>query len=345
MQKYNKKSLFLILGAVLLVWLGMKYLLSIALPFLLGTLLAVAAEPLVSLLSRRLPRAGASILGVTATMLLLACLLALLGAMFIREVGLLAKELPDLGEAAQSGIDSLASFLLRLAEKAPRGVQPLLFQTVTGLFDSSSALVTQLVQRLPSLATAVLGWIPGSALATGTGILSAYMLSVRLPSLRRWLHAPHPELSISRYLPVLRQMRSALGGWLKAQLKLTGICFCIVSAGLLLLRIPHGIIWAALIALVDAVPILGTGTVLLPWSLICLIQGRTAHAVGLVAIYITAMLSRSILEPRLVGKQLGIDPLITLAALYAGFRLWGIGGILVAPLVCVAGAELLRRSG
>jgi len=147
-----------------------------------------------------------------------------------------------------------------------------------------------------------------------------------------------------KVLPVLKRIKTAIGGWLKAQLMLAGLCFVIVCGGFLLLRIPYAPIWAVLTALVDAIPILGTGTVLLPWALVCLLQGQTVRAIGLLGTYVAAMLSRSALEPRLVGRQLGLDPLVTLAALYAGFRLWGIGGMLLSPVICVAVLEAGRAS-
>ena len=160
----------------------------------------------------------------------------------------------------------------------------------------------------------------------------------------------HKVISIVRgmapekILPVARRIKTALGGWVKAQLKLAGLCFGVVCGGFLLLGIPYAPVWAALTALVDAVPVLGTGTVLIPWSLVCLLQGQRVRALGLVAVYVVALIARSALEPRLVGKQLGLDPLVTLAALYTGFRIWGIPGMLLSPLLCVAVAEAAREN-
>lgn len=339
MPRFNRKNVALLAVAFFALWLGLKYLLPIVLPFVLGGLLALAAEPVVRLLCTRMPRTGAAAIGVTLTLVLLSCVVVLLMALLVREVSLLAGTLPALEQAALSGLDSLQGFLLRLADKTPDGVRSLLYQAVTGFFSSGSAIAGQLMTQLPSVASTLLGWIPGSALALGTGILSAFMVSARLPRLRQWLQR---QETLQRFLPVLKQVRSALAGWLKAQLKLSALCFLILCAGLLLLRTPHAPIWAALIALVDAIPVLGTGTVLLPWSLVCFLQGQTVRSIGLLGIYAAAALCRSILEPRLVGKQLGLDPLLTLVALYAGFRIWGIGGILLAPVICVAIQETLR---
>ena len=340
MRNLNKKSLLLLLVGLLLIWLSINYLLPILLPFLLGALLAFAAEPMVKRLSKKLPRPAAAAVGVSATLILLICVLVLLTAALVRELSLLANALPDLGQAAQGGLRALEGFLLRLSERMPLGIRPLMAQTVTDFFSNGSSIVQQLLQRLSPLASSILGWIPGSAIALGTGILSAFMVSARLPTLKDRLNRLRSATALDRYLPILKQIRSALAGWLKAQCKLMGLCFLIVGAGLMILGIPHAPIWAFLIALVDAIPVLGTGTVLIPWSLISLLQGQSVKALGLLGIYVAALLSRSILEPRLVGKQLGLDPLVTLIALYIGFQLWGIGGMLISPLVCVVLSEI-----
>ena len=104
----------------------------------------------------------------------------------------------------------------------------------------------------------------------------------------------------------------------------------------MLLGVRNGLFWAVLVALVDAVPVLGTGTVLVPWALVELLQGQTLRGVGLLAVYGVALVSRTVLEPRLVGRHLGLDPLLTLVFLYVGYRFWGILGMIFAPMIAAA---------
>lgn len=342
MPRLNKKTFPLLLIGLGLAWISIQYLLPLMLPFILGSVLALAAEPMVKRLSQKLPRGAAAAIGVAATLLLLVCILISLTAVAVRELGVLATAVPDLERSAQSGLLALENFLLSFAEKTPDGIRPLLSKSVTGMFSSGNAIVEQLLQKLPSFASALLGWIPGSAVTLGTGILSGFMVSVRFPKIRDWFSRMKSSERMGRYLPLLQQIRAALVGWLKAQLSLIFLCCLILCVGFLLLGIPYGPFWAFLIALVDAIPILGTGTVLIPWGLICFLQGEPVKAAGLLGIYVVAMLSRSIMEPRLVGKQLGLDPLVTLIALYAGFQLWGIGGMLLSPMICVVLTELVR---
>jgi predicted PurR-regulated permease PerM len=110
----------------------------------------------------------------------------------------------------------------------------------------------------------------------------------------------------------------------------------------MLLRVAYAPIWAFGIALVDAVPLLGTGIILLPWSLISLVQKNNLLAIGLLATYGAASICRTLWEPRLLGKQLGLDPLVTLMALYFGYQAWGILGMIFSPLLAVTAIGLTR---
>jgi sporulation integral membrane protein YtvI len=337
MPRFRQKSLVLLAGGFLLAWLALKYVLPLAMPFLLGLGLALAAEPLVGLLSKGLKRGFAAAIGVSTTLLLLTGVLVVLAAALLRELGLLAGVLPDLGQTAQSGLSSLEGFLLEITRQMPDGVQPLLTRSVSGFFSNGSALLGKLLQRLSVMASAFLGSIPGGALTVGTGILSGFMLSARFPYLKQRL-APLGQ-RLQKYQPMILGLKRSVFGWLKAQLTLSGVCFCIVAAGLFLLRVPYAPIWALVISLVDAIPVLGTGVVLLPWALVAFLQGNRILALGLGGVYLTAMLSRSVLEPRLVGKHLGIDPLMTLMALYVGYRIWGFVGMLLSPMLCAVATE------
>lgn len=341
MSRLLFRNLALLLGVFLAVWLGFRFLLPIGLPFLLGGLLAFIAEPTVGLLSRKLSRSAAAGIGVLVTLVLIGSVFFLLMALLVKELGVLAGALPNLEETATQGLASLENFLLDLAHRTPDGVRPLLSQTVTGFFSDGTAIMDRVTQWIPAVASKFLGHIPGSAITLGTGILSAFMVSARLPRLKGWFRGLTGETRLQKWLPIFTRVRHALGGFLKAQLKLSALCFFIVLCGFLLLKIPYAPAWALFTAVVDAVPVLGTGTILIPWSLVCFLQENHPMAIGLLGIYGVAFLARTVLEPRLVGNHLGLDPLMTLVALYAGYRVWGFGGMLLSPLLCVTAMELI----
>ena len=337
---------FLILITVFLgIWLALRYLFPLAMPFLLGAGLAFAAEPLVRLSQKyaRLPRSISAGIGVTVTLLLTVALVIFLAALLVRELSLLAGIVPDLGETVRQGLALLESWLLGLINRTPDGIKGILTQSVSGLFSGGSAFLDRASRWVLNLASAVLVRLPDSALGLGTCILASYMISAKFPSIRSWFSRIIPQTWKDRYLPTLVGLKNALLGWLRAQAKLACVTFLIVTAGFLILKINYAPLWAFILALVDAVPLLGTGIVLIPWSLVSLLQGNHVRSLGLLLLYAAAALTRSALEPKLVGKQLGLDPLLTLAALYTGYRLWGIGGMILSPLIAVTAVQLTER--
>lgn len=345
MSRQTIQSLLILALTGLGIWLFMGYLLPIGLPFLLGILLALAAEPATKLLSGRLglPRAGATALSVSAVFLLTVTVLSFLLALLVRQLQQLSGILPGLAQTVTQAFSLLQSWLQNLTQKLPVPMQRPVTDLTAKLFSGGSALLEQLAMQLPKLATGLLGGVSQGMLGLITGIISAYMISNRLPALRQWWQRhPLPQWQ-QRWLPALRGLRKALGGWLWAEVKLAGIAFVVMAAGFLLLRIENALIWAALITLVDAFPILGVGTVLVPWALVCFLQDDIVRGIGLLAIYAVAWLSRSILEPKLVGRGLGLDPLATLIAIYAGWKLWGIAGMLLAPILTLAGTQVAKQ--
>ena len=339
------KKITLCAAALFALWFAGKFLIPLVFPFLLGFLVALSAEPLVSLLhnSLKMRRGFATALGVTTALLITVGLVLSLCALLIRELGALAGVLPDLEDAAGNGLHALQFWLTDLAHKAPAPVSPLLSQGVESIFSGSSTLVDSLTEKALTLASGILKGVPDSALGLGTWILSSFMISARLPQIRSWVSGHLPAVWHTTWLPRLKALKQSLWGWLFAQAKLVCITLGILIAGFLLLRIPHPLLWAGVICLVDILPILGTGTVLIPWSLVCFLQGDSLRAVGLLAIYTIVSLLRSVLEPRFVGKQLGLDPLVTLLALYAGYRIWGVPGMLLAPILAVAVTQMVPK--
>jgi sporulation integral membrane protein YtvI len=222
----------------------------------------------------------------------------------------------------------------------PESVRKPLTDSIRELFSGGSALLDRVTEVALSLAGGVLRSVPDSALGLGTAVISAYMISARLPKIRAGFKGLLGE-RLQPLLESLRRIKTAVLGWLQAQVKLMTVTWAVMSVGFLILRIPYGLLWAAAVALVDAFPVLGTGTVLVPWSLICFLQGDSARGIGLLGIYGAAALIRSALEPKLVGKHLGLDPLVTLFALYAGYKLWGLMGMLLAPLLAVAATQVI----
>lgn len=340
MEKSGLRKIGAYIAIFLGVWLIMRYLFGIVLPFLLGWGLACLAEPGVKFFQHRLrsPRGLASALAVTVTLVLLGTLVWLVAALGYRELTRLARGLPAMAEQAAELIEGVRLWALTWIRRAPTGLAAVLEQAVGDFFTGGSMFLEKLTSGILSLTGRIVGGLPGGLLAAGTVILSGYMISAQLPALRRRFCAQSEWRQRSE--KILGNLKKLLSAWLMAQAKLVGVSFLIVLAGFFLLRVEHPIVWAVTAAIVDAIPVLGTGTILIPWAVICLVRGETVRAVGMLSLYLTAMLIRSALEPRLVGRQLGLNPLLTLLALYAGYSLWGVPGMILSPILAVTANQL-----
>lgn len=342
-MRHGTKKFLAAFGIFAAVWLGARYLLPLFSPFVAGALLALAAEPMVLFLQRRLrlPRSVGTGIGVSMTFCFLTMVLLMLCGFLVRELRTLAGLLPDLEQAAGSGLALVRSWLLDLSYHMPQSVRPLVQENIGALFSDGTSLIGRAAGYLLGLAGNLLSHVPDSALSLGTAVISAFLISVKLPRIKKWCLRRIPRERLRAIAAAGKRIKQVLGHWLAAQCKLSGVTFVILSLGFLILRLPYALIWALGVCLVDAFPVLGTGTVLLPWSLLCLLQGDTPRAVGIAALYTVVTLTRSALEPKLLGRHLGLDPLVTLMTMYAGFKLWGISGMLFAPILAVIALQMV----
>lgn len=147
--------------------------------------------------------------------------------------------------------------------------------------------------------------------------------------------------------PLAQEIRQLFSGTILQLLRAYGrlmlLTFAELTAGLLLLRIPYAPLWAALIAVVDILPVLGVGTVLVPWGVISLLIGQPAVGAGLLVLYVVITVVRNAVEPHWIGEKMGLPPLVTLVCLYAGWQVAGLAGVVLAPLAVTILVQLQRR--
>lgn len=138
------------------------------------------------------------------------------------------------------------------------------------------------------------------------------------------------------HLPELRRSAGrAAAGYIKAYLIILLITFCELFIGFSVLRVDYAFLLAAVIAVIDILPVLGVGTVLIPWATIAFIERNMRLGFGLLILYGVIVIVRQFAEPKIVGGTLGIHPLLTLAAMYLGFRLFGVAGMIIGPILAL----------
>jgi len=333
-------------AAAALFYVALRYLLVWLLPFLIAAAAAAAMEPAIRFLQTRLRfRRGFSSLLLTLFLLfLLGGLLSLLGTTLTGEAYALLERAPELLAEAPAALAGLLARLERYTAACPPWLRETIAETLSRYVVEAGDLLSGLVDRLISSLGALAARLPALALSVATCVLAIYFTSSEWPVLRRMLQE---RLSASA-LQKLRILRSgaadSLSRWLRAELTLCAVTFAELLAGFFLLRQPYALLLAFLITLVDALPVFGTGTVLVPWAVIELLFGSTPKALALAALYAVTLTVRNVLEPRLLGAQAGLPPIASLLAMYLGFCSFGVGGMVLFPFLLLLAAQLRRQA-
>ena len=322
------------------IWLAVRFVLPWTAPLLFSVAFAALVEPLVGCLHRRgLPRGAAAGL---VTLLFLSLLGALLWTLASRGVaaltGLLGA-LPERSEALLEAAAGLEERLLRAANRAA-GSSAWLKRALDAVGETLRRIPAELSRRALELLTRLAQGSPDALLFAVTAGIGAYFISADYPRVLAFLRAQLPERAHRRLAGLGRDLRQSFGGWLRAQLILMGITFFELLAAFLLLRVRAAALIAALTALIDALPVFGTGAVLVPWALALLLLGDAARGVGLLICWALVSLVRSCIQAKLVGDQIGLDPIASLLAVYTGWRVCGVWGTLSFPLLLVTLRQL-----
>jgi len=322
-------------------FLALRFLGPVLLPFGVGLLFALAADPAVSRLQRqlRLPRWASAGIGITGLYLILALLLMLLCRLLWQELTAFVGALPQLLSVLSDTLTDWKRSLLALSTHLPEDLADVFTKSITDTLENSAGLAEKAYEWLFSAASGLLKRIPDILLFLLTSVLSGFMLTAELPRLRKLWKTKLPSLWLQRTETILRRFKTTLGGWFQAQLKLMAVSALVLTIGFLFLQVDYPLLFGMVIALIDALPALGTGLVLIPWALFVYLQGNSFLGTGLLLLYGTTALLRTALEPRLLGKQIGLDPLLTLLALYGGYRLLGLPGMILFPI----GAMMIKQ--
>ena len=206
-------------------------------------------------------------------------------------------------------------------------------------------LISKISQPTVTAAGNIAKSLPSILVSTIVAILSAYFFTVEREEVISWLKKVAPPSISRRMTLVMDNLRYAVGGYLKAQLKIMCVVFLILLAGFAMMGVSYFVLVAALIAFLDFLPFFGTGTAMIPWALYKLLTGSYQTAVLLLVVYAITQVVRQLLQPKLVADSMGLNPLVTLLLLYAGYRIRGVlGMILAVPIgmvvinMCQAGA-------
>lgn len=341
--KYEERKKFIVnllffVSIALLIYLAIKYVLGLILPFIIGLLVALILRRPIRLISEktRLPYKATAIILVVLFYAVVGFLLALLFAKIITVLQQGFSALPDIyRDHIEPLIAGALDSLRNLTAKLDPEMTGLVENLETSLSSSAGALVSGISTEVIKYLSSTIISVPSLLLALLLSIISTVFFAMDFGYITGFVLNMLPE-KIQRYASQLKKISVGIGfKYVKSYAILVIVTFCELFLGLLIIGVDDAVAIAALIAFIDLLPILGTGAVIIPWILVKLIQGRYLFALELAILYIVITVVRQVLEPRIVGRQIGVHPLAMLISMYVGLQLFGFIGIFVLPLLLV----------
>lgn len=333
-----KRSLTLITGvlaAVTLLWLVKKALPLFA-PFLPALATAALMEPAVRGMCRTGVRRSIAVALVTVLCLgLCLAVVMLCAAEGTRLVTSYAKKAPELLILVQDTTQSLRQSLDVVISSMPRETAESLYTMMDSMTARLSDLPVWASGRALAVMTAFAKASPDGLLFACTAVISVYFFSLYYEDMGQFFLRQLSDSARQRLSLVGNTLRHAAGAYLKVQCSLSGVTFLILLIAFTLMGIKDRLPAAAAIAVIDALPILGAGAVLLPWAVIALLLGRVPRALGVLVIYGILLVVHNVLQAKLMGSRLGLHPVAALVSLYAGWQLAGLWGMIGLPVACV----------
>lgn len=317
--------------AVLLCVFFLGDVLKFFLPFVIGFIIAAIANPMVRFLEKKLKvkrKYGSAIIIVFVLVVVIAVLYVII-YFLVKQLIDLITDLPELLLEAQKLINDISNNLQGFYNKLPDGIQD-------GIGSMGNSLETWLEKAIsetdmPSISNAgnyVGGLIEGILIGIIT-ILAAYFFIADRDKLVAGLKKIVPETMQQYYLLVTNNIKSAIGGYFKAQFKIMLIIIVILFIGFEALGVNYSFLLALLTAFLDLLPVFGTGTIIGPWFVIEVITGNYIKAVVLAVLYLVCQFTKQLLQPKMVGDSVGLNPLLTLFFMFVGYRLGGILGMII----------------
>ena len=345
---------------VAIVYFIFKYLLRLLMPFFLALVFAALVRPISHYLSRetryvknekgekvlvkrrlRMNRTVAGILSVVVLFLVAGGILVLVGIRLGDTAAALISTVPEFYENnVVPGFERIYTRLLELAERMDPSVQQALAGAVPNLITNLGSAVTNFSARAVSWLTSIASRLPSILLNTMICLIATVFIAVDFDRIKNFIRRNLPDRALRIAVNVRNSFLEMVWQFLKSYF----IIFCIttaeISLGLFIIGVGKPIVIALIIAILDAFPIVGSGLVLLPWATVMLITGSYGRGLGLLAVYTWVAVFRQIIEPRIVGKHVGLRPLVTLICMYAGTKLFGGMGLFALPIMAAMLADL-----
>ena len=338
------KKLLIFIAVLVSIYLFFKLrILGLIAPFIVAWIISCILNPFVTWAHKRFKLNR----GLGTLISMLTIMSALVGVVFViirklwEQVIELAEALPVYSNDLVTGFSSFEERIANIFKLIPAGEALSNIDTVIAQFlKSVSSLLTSFIPNVYGAIAAV----PDVVIFIIITLLSVFFMTKDHYYIKDFIKAQLSDTIIDKVVVLQEGLLQAIGGYLKTQLILMSINFIVCLIGLFILNQPYTLLLAVIIAIIDAFPVLGSGTILLPWAFYNMIVGNYTLGFGLLVIYGLIFIIRQTMEPRILANQIGVYALVTIIAVYIGYKVIGFLGLIIGPAVVVI-LQMLQNVG
>ena len=342
-DKVGKKILIGI-GVIIGIYLIFRLrILRLIAPFIVAWIFSCILNPFVTWAHRQLKLnrgVGSIISMLTILSALVTLIYAIVRKLWLQIIGL-ARDLPYYSNNVIEGFNAVedklsAIFKMVPAADALSNIDTVIAQFLKGL----SSLLTSMIPNVYGAVAAV----PDVVIFIIITLLSTFFMTKDHYYIKGFVKAQLSDTIIDKVVVMQEGLVQAIGGYVKTQCILMSITFTICLVGLFILGQPYTLLLALVIAIIDALPVFGSGTILIPWGFYNIIVGNYSLGLGLIIIYGVIFIVRQTMEPRILANQIGVYALVTIMAVYIGYKIIGIFGLIIGPAIVVI-IQMLQNVG
>lgn len=333
-KKYVKVLLNLVIAlAVLLLCI---YLVPKAIvffmPFIVGYIIALIASPMVRFFEEKLKikRKAGTVFVIVAVIALVVLCIYLIGSKLVQEVSGFIEALPGMWSNIEADFKEFGNKFNIIYKKFPLSIQDAINSAGAALSNYFGDVIGKIGSPTIEAVGNFAKQVPTVLIGVIMALLSAYFFVAEKHTVSQFICKYMPKSIQTRYMIMKRSLSRAVGGYLIAQFKIEVWMYLLLVIGFSILKVDYALLIAVGVAFLDLLPFFGTGTVLVPWTIIKLFNGDYMMAIGLIIIWGVGQLARQLIQPKIVGDSIGVPPLPTLFLLFIGYKLAGVIGMILA---------------
>lgn len=340
-EKYEQKFKFIInvlslIAVIGIIYFFLKYALFWVLPFIIAFAVCLLVEPLIKLLSKKFKwkRSVISTLVITSLLVILIALTALLSKTVYSEA---KSMLRNLDQYLDQAVDFIRLLPTKYGYLFGGKLSGILEELVSFLenYDYMNLLSGSLGGNILKYAGNIVTSLPSAIVFLIVTIVATFFMAASFPSIKAFILRQFKPRTKELILAVKFHFFNTIVKYLKSYFVLMMITFAELSVAFLIFGFKPAVTLAFVISIVDILPILGVGTVLIPWSVIELLLGNPVQALIIIGIYLVVTIVRQTLEPKVIGDHVGLPPIVTLFCIYFGLQLFGVLGMFLFPIAVI----------